>query len=84
MGVFSVVQFLFLWEGPLILLLVSSLSLVSLLSLVSFLLLIYFSSLKVQTPKMGVQTLNAPFDFLNRVLLKTNSVFGILKGWKLS
>ena len=40
LGVFSFVQFLFLWEGLLIILLFSSLSLVSLLSLVSFLLLV--------------------------------------------
>ena len=48
LGVFSFVQFSFLWEGPLILLLFSSLSVVSLLSLVSFLLLIYFSSFLIE------------------------------------
>ena len=49
LGVFSFVQFV--WEGPLILPLVSSFSFVSFLSHVSFLLLIYFSSFLIKKKK---------------------------------
>ena len=52
LGVFSFVQFV--WEGPLILPLVSSFSFVSFLSHVSFLLLIYFSSFLIKKKKKSL------------------------------